>query len=107
MYRQKPEGGATESLAMSFVVALTAAEHPGDDPAKVFIIVPQPRAYLADLLAKSFEARKDVEIIVDRRYGERRTRRQPVAVERRRAERRRPKEEVIQVVIGGTDEGLA
>lgn len=85
---------------MSFVSALIDVGRSGDNPEKVFIIVPRPRAYLADLLAKAFERREDVEIIVDRRYGERRTHKRPVAVDRRRGQRRRLKEEVIEVVVG-------
>jgi hypothetical protein len=95
-----------ESLMMSFVTPLS---NPGDsdnpgNPGRVCIIVPRVRAYLADLLAKAFERREDVEIIVDRRYGERRTRKVAVTVERRWTERRRSKEEVIEVVIGKTTE---
>jgi hypothetical protein len=93
-----------ESLVLSFVAALVGGGdspgNPGLNPGKIYIIVPRTRAYLADLMARAFEGRKDVEIIVDRRSGDRRTRRQPVPVERRRGERRRFKEEVIEVVIG-------
>jgi hypothetical protein len=89
-----------ESLVMSFVAALTAGGNPEGNPGKVCIIVPRPRAYLADLLAKAFEGREDVEVIVDRRYGERRAQKRSVGTERRRGQRRRPKEEVIEVVIG-------
>lgn len=88
---------------MSLVSPLTDPEH-ADNPGKVRIIVPRARAYLADLIAKAFESREDVEIIVDRRYGERRTRNVAVAVQRRWKERRRPKEEVIEVVVGKTTE---
>lgn len=91
-----------ESLVMSFVTALTDAESSDGNPGKVLIVVPRPRAYLADLLAKAFEAREDVEIITDRRYGDRRTRQLPFPVERRRGERRRLRQQVIEVVIGGS-----
>lgn len=85
---------------MFFVTPLSDAARSHANPGKVFIIVPRHRAYLADLLVKAFEARQDVEIVVDRRYGERRTRSQATAVERRRGPRRRPKDEVIEVVVG-------
>lgn len=98
--RQKSEADSMEPLVMSFVAALIGAGSSEGNPAKVFIIVPRPRAYLADLLAKAFEGREDVEVIVDRRHAERRTQKRPVAVERRRDQRRRPKEEAIEVVVG-------
>ena len=87
-------------LVLSFVAPFVDTEHSDGDPAKIHIVVPRHRAYVADLLRKAFEGREEVEIIVDRREGERRTRQRPVAVERRRADRRRPKAEVIEVVIG-------
>src|SRR2546426_9513709 len=92
-----------ESLVMRFVRAISGGENsPGDSP-KLYIIIPRPHAYLADLLAKAFEGRKDVEIIADRRHGERRIQQQPAGVERRRADRRKPKEGGIGGVIGAGD----
>lgn len=35
----------------------------------------------------------------DRRHGERRTRREPVAVEKRQADRRNPKEEIVEMAF--------
>ena len=89
-----------ESLVISFVTVLTGEEPVDGDP--VYFIIPRPRAYLADLLAKSFAGRPDMEIIVDRRYAERR--KGPGTGEwhqedRRQAERRRPKQDLIEVVI--------
>lgn len=86
---------------MSFIAPVTDTEHPGGNPGAVYIIVPRSRAYLADLIRKAFEGREDAKILVDRRYGERRTQQRPIVVERRRGERRRSKEQVIEVVIGG------
>ncbi len=87
---------------MSFITPLADAGHSEGNSGKVFIIVLRPRAYLSDLLAKAFERHKDVEIVVDRRYDERRTLKRPVAVERRRGQRRRLNEEVIEVVVKRT-----
>lgn len=86
---------------MSFLTGRTDAEPGAGNPAKVYMVVPRSRAYLADLLRKAFEGREDVEILVDRRYGERRTQQRATAMERRRGERRGSKERVIEVVIGG------
>ena len=96
-----------ESMILSFLTPLADAAHPVGNPGKVFIVVPRHRAYLADLLVKAFEGREDVEIVADRRYGERRTQQRSVGVERRRGQRRQPKEEVIEVVfrrIGSPEE---
>jgi hypothetical protein len=90
-------------VVLSFVAPLADTEHSDGDPTKVYIVVPRHRAYVADLLRKAFEGREEVEILVDRRQGERRTRQRPVTLERRRADRRRPKEEVIEVVIEKLD----
>src|SRR2546428_12926320 len=80
-----------ESLVMRFVRAITGGENsPGDSP-KLYIIIPRPHAYLADLLVKAFEGRTDVEIIADRRRGERRMQQLPAGVERRRADQREAK----------------
>src|SRR2546428_12105095 len=90
-----------ESLVMRFVRAITGGENsPGDSP-KLYIIIPRPHAYLADLLVKAFEGRQDVEIIADRRRGERRMQQQPPAVERRRADRREAKKQGDEGGIGG------
>jgi hypothetical protein len=63
------------------------------------VIVQRPHAYLQQELRRTFAGQEDVKVIVDRRYGERRTRRQSIAVERRCADRRRSKEQLVEVVI--------
>jgi hypothetical protein len=40
-----------------------------------------------------------VTVIVDRRYAERRVKVQPVPMERRRADRRRSKEQLLEVLV--------
>jgi len=89
-----------ESLVISLVTALTGGQRSDSGHERVSIIVPATHTHLLDLLAKAFEGREDVEVIVDRRRGDRRAQERPVAVERRRAERRRPKGEAIEFVIG-------
>jgi len=102
-----------EPLVMRFVSAFPGAGHSPGDLRRVHIVVPRSRAYLADLLAKAFEGREGVEIIVDRRSRDRRMQQLPVGAERRRAQRRRSQEEMIEVVIGtgtkleGSPEGPA
>lgn len=86
-------------LVLHFVSALAGEGPSPRDPGKVYIIVPQSRAYLADLLAKAVQGREDMVVIVDRRRRERRTREESVMVDRRHGARRKPKDDVIEVVL--------
>lgn len=63
------------------------------------IIIRRSYAYLEEVLRRAFEGQEDVRVVVDRRYGERRTRREPGARERRRGDRRQRREEVAEVVV--------
>jgi hypothetical protein len=80
---------------------LALAEGSGQSRARMRMIVRRPYAYLESRLRKAFEGRVDVEIFVDRRRGERRAGARPIQEERRRAERRMTKEEVVEIVIEG------
>ncbi len=63
------------------------------------IIIGRPYACFEKELRRVFKGQKDVEFVVDRRFEQRRKRRQPVAMERRKAERRHSKTELLEVVI--------
>ena len=63
------------------------------------IVVMRPYARLEKELCSAFEGEDDVKVILDKRYGERRKELQDTAVERRKADRRRPKEELVEVAI--------
>jgi hypothetical protein len=63
------------------------------------IIVQRPYAHLEKELRTTFQGQEGVNVIVDRRYEERRLAEQPVAVERRRADRRTEGEELIRVLL--------
>jgi hypothetical protein len=52
-------------------------------------IVARPDGALHAYLSRYFGGRPDVDVISDRRFGERRRRNKPTATERRRAARRR------------------
>ena len=71
----------------------------GEHREMTYIVIRPPYAYLEEELRRLFADRRDVAIMVDKRYGERRLTRQPPAAERRRADRRRVKEELLEVVI--------
>ena len=55
------------------------------------IIIQQPYAHLEKELSKTFKGQKDVQVIVNRRYGERRKRPKYVAIDCRKADQRRTK----------------
>ena len=63
------------------------------------VIIRRPYAFLEKELRSGFEGQEDVKVIVDRRYRERRTKIQPVEIEHRRADRRRTKEALVEVLL--------
>jgi len=63
------------------------------------IVIRRPYAHLEKELHTAFKGQKDVKVILDKRHGERWRRRQAVAIECRKADRRRPKEELIEVIF--------
>ncbi len=63
------------------------------------IIIQRPYFHLEKELHSVFKGEKDVKIIVDRRFDERRTTQQAVEEERRHADQRQPNEELIKAVI--------
>ena len=65
------------------------------------IVVRRLYAYLQQELNRAFEGQENVRIVVDRRYDERRSLREPVTRERRQADRRRAKDEIVEVQISG------
>ncbi len=67
---------------------------PDEGRAKMIIVIRRPYAYLEAELRSVFEGQDDGEIIVDRRVSQ-----QPVELERRQVGWRRPKEEILEVVI--------
>ena len=71
----------------------------GESEIKSTIVIQQPFAHLEKELRTVFKGQEDVNIILDRRYGERRERREAVKVDRRKSGRRNPKEELAELVI--------
>ena len=76
-----------------------AAVPPEKRPGSMCIIIKRPYNHLEDELRKAFEGQEEVKIIVDRRYDERRVNQQPVSEDRRRADRRKKKEPLVEAVI--------
>lgn len=63
------------------------------------IVVRQAYTRLEKELRSAFKGQDDVRVILDKRYGERRKRPKAVAIEHRKADRRCPKEELVEVLI--------
>lgn len=76
-----------------------ATRSQGEDDRRMYIIIRKQYALLEEELRKTFEGQKDVRVILDRRRDERRTGTQPEETDRRRADRRAHKEELLEVVI--------
>ena len=79
------------------ILSVTRGLDPSD--ATMVMIIGRPHAYLEDVLQQALSGNENFKIVVDRRHGERRAGRRPVAFERRRADRRRVTEPLAQVVV--------
>ena len=88
------------SVLPGFIMTIAqATSQPGQGAEMMSIIIKRPYAFLEKELRKAFKGQEDVKVIVDGRYGERRTEAQPITSERRLTERRRPKEELVEVLL--------
>ncbi|MBI4271507.1 MAG: hypothetical protein HY615_14320 [Candidatus Rokubacteria bacterium] len=83
-----------------FVLTVLGAMN-GPKRARMRLVLTKPYAYLENRLRRALEERDDVEILVDRRRGERRRSARPVREDRRQSERRTPKEAILEMVIEG------
>lgn len=82
---------------------LKAASGPESGQGVTYVTIRRPYAHLEEELRRAFEGQEDVKVIVDRRYRERRTSQQPALEERRRGDRRRPSQELVEVAISVRD----
>ena len=88
------------SIMPGFLLRISKATSPLEQGAGgMTIIIKRAYAYLEKELRNAFEGQADVKVIVDRRRVERRKSSQPIALERRRTDRRSPKEELVEVVL--------
>ena len=76
--------------------ALSSAEQ---NTGMMSVVIQQPFAHLEEQLREIFEGQRDVRVIIDNRNGDRRIKHRKVAMDRRRYDRRSPKEELIEVVM--------
>jgi hypothetical protein len=88
------------NMSAGFHMRIAKATSPPEPGAGMMsIIIRRPYACLEKELCSTFEGQEDVKVIVDRRYSERRTRTQTVELERRDADRRGRKEELVEVLL--------
>ena len=88
------------SFLPKFLLRIAKAVPPPEEGAWIMsIVIQRPYAHLEKELRSAFKGQKDVKVIVDQRYGERRTSKQAVEIDHRRADKRQPKEELIEAVI--------
>ena len=90
-----------EFIPTFLMTILGVTEGRGHNPGRMRLIVRRPYAYLENRIRQAFAGHDDVEVIIDRRRGERRLRDRPPQDERRRDARRKPREEILEVVIEG------
>ncbi len=72
---------------------------PEESAGMMTIVIQRPYARLEKELRSAFKGEEDVKVILDKRYGERRKILQDIAVEHRKDNRRRPKEELVEIAI--------
>mgnify|MGYP003575117377 FL=1 len=95
----------TEPVPTLVARVFSATEGLQHNPGRMILIVRRPYAHIEAHLRSAFEGRHDIVIIGDRRHRVRRMPAGAVRDERRRAERRLRKEEVLEVVIEGYRRG--
>ncbi len=83
-----------------FILRILKGVFPSEEgTGNMSIIIRQPYAHLEEELIKTFKGQKDVQVILDKRYAERRKTQQDVEMERRHDNRRQPNEEIVDVVL--------
>jgi hypothetical protein len=88
------------SIFPGFIMTIVKATAlPAQTDGMMSIIIQRPYAFLQKELQSAFKGQKDVKVIVNGRYGERREKIQSTTPERRRTDRRRQKEELVEVLL--------
>jgi hypothetical protein len=89
------ESGMNELMVRMLKSTASAADVVGE----MLIVINRPFASLLEGLSDTFSGQKDVQIILDRRTEERRKRRDPFPSDRRKADRRESKPELLEVIF--------
>jgi hypothetical protein len=88
------------SMLPVFLMSIARVSPPAEPGARTMsIVIRRPYAYLEKELLSTFKGQKDVQVVVDRRRGERRMKIKSVEQDRRLSDRRGVKEEIVEVVL--------
>src|SRR2546427_3201724 len=92
---------ATEFVPTFVVRVFAVSGGSAQSSGRMLLIVRRPYAHLEDRLRRAFGGRDDVAVITDRRRGQRRVSDRLVTMARRRGDRRRRQERLLEGVIEG------
>jgi phosphatidylserine/phosphatidylglycerophosphate/cardiolipin synthase-like enzyme len=88
------------SIIPNFIMTIVKATAlPAQSGGEMSIIIQRPYAFLEKELKNAFKGQEDVKVIVNGRYGERRATTRSITQERRKTDRRRSKEELVEVLL--------
>jgi hypothetical protein len=87
---------ALPGFLMTIAKAAGPAKQVGES---MTIVIRRPYSFLEKEFRSTFAGQENVKVIIDRRYGERRTVVLPCEEERRGADRRSPNEELLEVIL--------
>lgn len=83
-----------------FTMRIAKKAHLSEEEAGIMtIVVHRAYAHLERELRRAFKGQEDVKVILDRRHGERRKSMKAIAADRRKADRRHRKEDIVEVVV--------
>jgi len=83
----------------AFVMRILKVAGHEDAPGRMVVVVRREYSYLLEELKPTFDGQGDVDVIIDRRAGDRRRRHESMFPDRRKSDRRRSKEDIVEVVI--------
>lgn len=87
------------SLPDFLVVISKNVKSPQKSAEEMFIVIQRAFAQLQEELDKAFTGQSEVQVIVDKRYVDRRVTARPVQIEHRRTDRRSLKQKMVDVLI--------
>lgn len=88
------------SFPFEFLLKITkTATQVEQRPGTTSISIQRPYAHIEEELRAVFQGQEGYKVVVDRRYGERRTTTKPAPGERRSADRRGTKQKLAEVII--------
>jgi hypothetical protein len=90
-----------DSLSRFLITILMAPAGPAEERERMCIVVRRPYAHLERELRRTFENHRDVTVVVDRRHRERRAPEHSRSDDRRRGDRRRSAEHIVEVHLLG------